>query len=83
MPVGSYALLKVKATPVVASRRFFDFISETPVKRSGAWWYKTNANNILKLRCAKYNRTYDRLIQKYKEIDREKTYAKFGLTNNF
>ena len=32
MPVGSYALLKVKATPIVASRRFFDFISETPVR---------------------------------------------------
>ena len=34
MPVGSYALLKVKATPVVASRRFFDFISETPGEQS-------------------------------------------------
>jgi len=58
------------------------FIGHVRLKRSGAWWYKTNANNILKLRCAKYNRTYDRLIQKYKEIDREKTYAKFDLTNN-
>jgi len=59
------------------------FIGHVRLKRSGAWWYKTNANNILKLRCAKYNHTYDRIIQKYKEIDREKTYAKFGLTNNF
>jgi len=59
------------------------FIGHVRLKRSGAWWYKTNANNILKLRCAKYNRTYDRIIQKYKEIDREKTYAKFNRTDNF
>jgi hypothetical protein len=58
------------------------FIGHVRLKRSGAWWYKTNANNILKLRCAKYNRTYDRLIQKYMEIDREKTYAKFDQTKN-
>ena len=38
------------------------FIGHVRLKRSGAWWYKTNANNILKLRCAKYNRTYDRVI---------------------
>jgi len=31
MPVGSYALLKVKATPAMVLRRFFDFISETYV----------------------------------------------------
>jgi len=59
------------------------FIGHVRLKRSGAWWYKTNANNILKLRCAKYNGTYDRIIEKYKEIDREKTYAKFNRTNNF
>ena len=48
------------------------FISHVRLKRSGAWWYITNANNILKLRCAKYNGTYDRVIQKYIEMDREK-----------
>lgn len=53
------------------------FISHVRLKRSGAWWYITNANNILKLRCAKYNGTYDRIIQNYKEMNREKTYAKF------
>ena len=36
------------------------FISNVRLKRSGAWWYPTNANNILKLRCAKYNGTFDR-----------------------
>lgn len=39
------------------------FISNVRLKRSGAWWYPTNANNILKLRCAKYNKTFDRLME--------------------
>ena len=51
------------------------FISHVRLKRSGAWWYITNANNILKLRCAKYNDTYDNIIRKYVEADREKSYA--------
>jgi len=51
------------------------FISHVRLKRSGAWWYITNANNILKLRCAKYNGTYDNIIRKYVEADREKIYA--------
>ena len=51
------------------------FISHVRLKRSGAWWYITNANNILKLRCAKYNDTYDNVIRKYVESDRKKSYA--------
>jgi len=51
------------------------FIGHVRLKRSGAWWYITNANNILKLRCAKYNGTYDKIIRKYIEMDREKTHA--------
>jgi transposase len=58
------------------------FIAHVRLKRSGAWWYITNANNILKLRCAKYNGTYDRIIQNYKKMDREKTYTKFSLVNS-
>lgn len=38
------------------------FISNVRLKRSGAWWYPTNANNILKLRCAKYNGVFDRIV---------------------
>ena len=53
------------------------FISHVRLKRSGAWWYETNANNILKLRCAKYNKTYDKIMELYKQTDRERTYAKF------
>ncbi len=51
------------------------FIGHVRLKRSGAWWYITNANNILKLRCAKYNGTYDDIIRKYIKADREKNYA--------
>lgn len=39
------------------------FISNVRLKRSGAWWYPTKANNILKLRCAKYNKTFDRIME--------------------
>ena len=42
------------------------FISNVRLKRSGAWWYPTNANNILKLRCAKYNGTFDQAVAKIK-----------------
>ena len=50
------------------------FIGHVRLKRSGAWWYRSFANNILKLRCAKYNGTYDRIIEKYKERKRAEIY---------
>ena len=43
------------------------FISNVRLKRSGAWWYPTNANNILKLRCAKYNGTFDQIMAQFKK----------------
>ena len=51
-------------------------ICHTRLKRSGAWWYISKSNNILKLRCAQYNGTYDKIIEKYKMIDRDKIYKK-------
>ena len=42
------------------------FIANVRLKRSGAWWYPTNANNILKLRCAKYNGTFDKIMARNK-----------------
>jgi hypothetical protein len=44
-------------------------ISHVRLKRPGAWWYPSNANNVLKLRCAKYNGTFDRVIKKHREDD--------------
>ena len=37
------------------------------VKHSGAWWYITNANNILNSRCTKCNGAYNKIIHKWIE----------------
>lgn len=43
------------------------FISHVRLKRSGAWWYVEQANEMLALRCAKYNGTFRRVFDRYKE----------------
>jgi hypothetical protein len=43
------------------------FICHVRPKRSGAWWYVTNANQMLALRCAKYNGTLDRVFARYQQ----------------
>jgi hypothetical protein len=43
------------------------FISHVRLKRSGAWWYRERANEMLALRCAKYNGTFERVFQIYKQ----------------
>jgi hypothetical protein len=43
------------------------FISNIRLKRSGAWWKVDYANNILKLRCAKYNSKFDSFFEGYEE----------------
>jgi len=43
------------------------FISHTRLKRSGAWWIKENGNAMLRIRCALYNGTYDRVFDHYKK----------------
>jgi hypothetical protein len=45
------------------------FIGHVRLKRSGAWWYPSHANNILKLRCASYNGTFDRVLGQFKIHD--------------
>jgi len=47
------------------------FISHVRLKRSGAWWYVEKANGMLALRCAKYNGTFDRVFDAYKNKVRE------------
>jgi hypothetical protein len=42
------------------------FICHVRLKRSGAWWYVTHANQMLALRCAKYNGTFDRVFDRYR-----------------
>jgi Uncharacterised protein family (UPF0236) len=47
------------------------FICHVRLKRSGAWWYVTNANQMLALRCAKYNGTFDRVFDRYRQSIQE------------
>jgi hypothetical protein len=42
-------------------------ICHVRLKRSGAWWYVEKANGMLALRCARYNGTFDRVFEAYKQ----------------
>ena len=43
------------------------FIGHVRLKRSGAWGYKTNSNQMLALRCAKYNGTFEHVFARYQQ----------------
>ena len=43
------------------------FICHTRMKRSGAWWVEETGNEMLRIRCAIYNGTYDKVFEKYKQ----------------
>lgn len=43
------------------------FICHTRMKRSGAWWVRETGNEMLAIRCAIYNGTYDKIFEKYKK----------------
>jgi hypothetical protein len=45
------------------------FISHTRMKRSGAWWVKETGNEMLRIRCAIYNGTYDKVFERYKQAN--------------
>jgi hypothetical protein len=47
------------------------FICHVRLKRSGAWWYEGNSNQMLALRCAKYNGTLDQVFVRYQQQLRE------------
>ena len=42
------------------------YICHLRLKRPGAWWYESNANRMLRIRCASYNRRLDNLIEFHK-----------------
>ncbi len=42
------------------------FICHTRMKRSGAWWVKETGNEMLRIRCAIFNGTYDKVFENYK-----------------
>ena len=41
------------------------FIGHVRLKRSGAWWVVENGNGMLRLRCALYNGTFERVFNQY------------------
>jgi hypothetical protein len=43
------------------------FICHVRLKRSGAWWYEANSNQILALRCAKYNGTLEQVFARHRQ----------------
>jgi hypothetical protein len=47
------------------------FICHVRLKRSGAWWYEINSNQMLTLRCAKYNGTFDQVFARHQQRLRE------------
>jgi hypothetical protein len=47
------------------------FICHVRLKRSGAWWYEANSNQMLALRCAKYNGTLAQVFVRYQQRLRE------------
>jgi hypothetical protein len=49
------------------------FICHVRMKRSGAWWYVINGNDMLRLRCALYNATFDEVFKKYMALHRQKS----------
>lgn len=48
------------------------FIGNIRLKRSGAWWKVDYANNILKLRCAKYNSKFNTFFEEYERSAKDK-----------
>jgi Uncharacterised protein family (UPF0236) len=43
------------------------FICHVRLKRSGAWWYEENSNQMLALRCAKYNGTFQHVFERHRQ----------------
>jgi hypothetical protein len=43
------------------------FICHVRLKRSGAWWYEASSNQMLALRCAKYNGTFNQVFVRYRQ----------------
>jgi Uncharacterised protein family (UPF0236) len=48
-------------------------ICHVRLKRSGAWWYVENANQMLALRCAKYNGTFNRVFEAYQQKAKQRS----------
>jgi hypothetical protein len=52
------------------------FICHVRIKRSGAWWLIPNCNNMLKLRCALVNGTFEHLFDNYATREKAKHFSR-------
>jgi len=52
------------------------FICHARLKRSGAWWVEETGNDVLRIRCALYNGTYERVFQHYMATHKRQPPAK-------
>jgi len=48
-------------------------ICHTRIKRSGAWWVEESCNEMMRIRCALYNGTFDRVFDHYMATQRPST----------
>ena len=48
------------------------FIGHVRLKKSGAWWKVVQANEILRLRCSRYNGKFDHVFQKHEHENNER-----------
>jgi hypothetical protein len=44
------------------------FICHVRLKRSEAWGYEDSSNQMLALRCAKYNGTFEQVFARYRQV---------------
>ncbi len=52
------------------------FICHIRLKRSGAWWLKSNGNGMLRLRCSLVNGTFNEAFARYVTRDQAKRYLR-------
>ncbi len=64
-----YGSLRRKGCPIGSGgiESAHKYIGHVRLKRSGAWWYLERADMMLALRCAKYNGTFSRVFELYKQ----------------
>jgi hypothetical protein len=52
------------------------YISHVRLKLSGAWWLEENGNAMLRIRCAIYNGTFDKVFKRYVETKNRRSESK-------
>jgi len=68
--IGSCVEVVIRRVVAASSRRTSAFIMFGS-KCSGAWSYENNSNQMLALRCAKYNGTFEQVFQRHQQWLRE------------